>query len=217
MIQINLLEEEKRKARSRPAVEPTKPLIYLAFAIVLAAVIFYDIKLFAQVNDLKAKVRVVQNKRKDPTHLAKLDEAAKLEKELEQLNKKQIIIEDLIQNRVEWAKKLGAIRDSLPPDIWVEQILLTNPTNPRETEQTLTIQAATLNHERGLFRTAETMERLNNSEDFMLGFQGDLEGVESRNEAWEKGAQEAPGDTRIWRFSIEARRPLPASEVQKKK
>jgi hypothetical protein len=51
----------------------------------------------------------------------------------------------------------------------------------------------------------------------MAGFEGNLSDVESRSEPWEKDAQEGVGERRIWRFSIEAKRPLPPSEITEKK
>lgn len=217
MIQINLLEEEKRTSRVQPSFDPTKPLIYAGFLIVVAVVLVVDVKMYARLSELRKEKKHYQTLRKDPTHLAKLDQAAELEKALEVLNKKQVIIEDLIKNRIDWSKKLGALRENLPPDIWIERISLKNPTNPRITYQTLTVEAATLNYQRGLFRTAETMEKLGNSKEFMQGFEGDLSDVESRNEPWDKRAQEDPGTRKIWRFTFQAKRPLPPSEIAQDK
>jgi Tfp pilus assembly protein PilN len=206
MIQINLLEEQKQKAKARAKVDPQKPLALFLCLVAVGAVLFYDIRTYTHYKSLQKAKAEIERQRREPAHVAQLAKADELESELDRLNKKKVIIEDLITNRINWSQKLGALRDSLPNDIWIEKVSLQGDPNPRVTYQTMELEAATLNFERGLNRTAETM----------AGFEGVLEDVESRNELWERGATDGPGTTQIWRFSIQAKRPLPASEVAKK-
>jgi len=217
MIQINLLEEEKRRAKVRPKIDPTKPLVYMGLILVVGAVLLVDVNMYAKVSALRRERRRHEDSRKQVSHLHDLQRAQELEKRQETLNKKQVIIDDLIRHRIDWSRKLGALRDQLPEDIWIERISLKNPTNPRITYQTLTIDAATMRREHGLFQIAKTMESLGESEHFMAGFDGDLSDVQGRDEIWEKGSDEGAGAQRIWRFTIQAKRPLPASELPRKK
>lgn len=216
MIQINLLEEQKQKSKARAKVDPQKPLVLLMCLVAVGAVLFYDIRTYTHYKGLQKARVAIETQRREPAHVAQLAKADELQTELDRLNKKKIIIEDLITNRIHWSQKLGALRDSLPKDIWIEKVSLQGDPNPRVAFQTMELDAATLNYERGLNRTAETMEALGDSSEFMAGFEGVLEDVESRNELWERGATEGPGAAQIWRFSIQAKRPLPASEVAKK-
>lgn len=216
MIQINLLEEQKQKTKAKVKVDPAKPLAMAGCILAVGAVLFFDIRTYTQFKSLQKEKVAIQTKRREVAHVDSLKKADVLETELARLNKKKVIIEDLIANRINWSHKLAALRDTLPKDIWIEKVSLRGDPNPRVTFQTLELEAATLNWERGLNRTAETMEVLGESPEFMAGFEGVLEDVQSRNELWEKSATAGPGTTQIWRFSVKARRPLPASEIAKK-
>lgn len=214
MIEVNLLKEERqRQSRAWEKVDPTKPLLYVAFIAILAAAALLDASLYFKSSGLKIAVKRVQDARKAPQRLEKLAQSDNLQAELDKINRKAVIIDDLITHRIDWSKKLAALRDSLPADIWIESIELEAPKNPKDVVQTLKVEAATLNTDRGFARSAETMESLRNSPDFMAGMTGELEDRQASDEPWDKNLQEGGNLAKnVWRFSFVTRRPIPESE-----
>ena len=177
-----------------------------------------DYKFYMDLKSVQADLKRVSKAMESPTHVGKLNEAKELQTELDTLNRKKAIIVDLIENRIHWSKKLGKLRDNLPADIWIERVELSNPGNTRDDPfQTLQIGAATTNYERGYARVAETIERLDASEDFMHGFLPPLIDTEIRNEKWDPSGRDEAVDAMVCRFTFEAKRPLPVTETNQKK
>jgi len=223
MIEINLIQEQKKKATpgagpSRRKVDVQKPLILALFGIAVAAVAAVDYKFYMDLRKVQNELRDINQRMTSPTHVGKLQMAKDLQTELDTLNRKKSIIVDLIENRIHWSKKLGFLRDNLPSDIWIEKIQLTNPSNPREDPfQVLEIGAATTNYTRGYARVAETIEKLDTSTEFMHGFVEPLIDKEIRNEKWDPSEREESVDATVCRFTFQAKRPLPETEkVQRK-
>lgn len=218
MIEVNLLQTDKKRAAAggrQGGFDPTKPLLFLAFAVVLGAAAMLNFTLVLKMKGQEAALEKLVNQRKEPEHLAQLAKADELQEELDKLNRKAVIIEDLITNRINWAKKLSALRDNLPGDIWIEEVELESTKNPKDTVQTLRVEAATLNADRGFARSAETLESLRNSEEFMSGLTGDLDAVQSTNSPWSAASEFENLNQDVWRFTMVAKRPLPESEKPK--
>lgn len=214
MIEINLLQEEKQKRTPAfQGMDATKPLILIAMITVLGLAILYNIQTAFKANAVKSEIAKVKKKMTDITHTEGLKKADELQASLDKLNRKAVIIDDLITHRINWSEKLAALRDTLPSDVWIETIELETPKNPKETIQTLRIEAATMHADRGFARSAETLESLKNSAEFMKGMTGDLEDRQASNEPWDSRLQETDVSPNIWRFSFIAKRPLPESEM----
>ena len=223
MIQINLIQEQKKKSSSasgapRKKVEAQKPFILACMGIAVLAVAAVDYKFFSDLKKVRNEQRDINRVMTSPAHVGKLQQAKDLQAELDTLNRKKAIIVDLIENRIHWSKKLGFLRDNLPSDIWIERIQLTNPANTKDDPfQTLEISAATTNYDRGYARVAETIEKLDTSAEFMQGFVEPLIDKEIRNEKWDPSGRDEAVDTTVCRFTFQAKRPLPETEkVQKK-
>lgn len=214
MIEVNLLQEDRQRGADRGGrVDPTVPLVYIGVIVVLGALALVNANLAFKARALEAEKTRLTNEMKKPEHLEQLKESDRLQAELDKLTRKQVIINDLITNRIDWSKKLAAIRDNLPSDIWIESIELQTPKNPKETFQTFQIEAATVNADRGFARSAETLESLRNSSDFMAGLTGELEHRQGKTELWDPSLEEGEVARNIWRFTFAARRPLPESEI----
>ncbi len=214
MIEINLLHEERQKrAAAFQRTDLTKPLVYIGLIAVLAAVALVNVNLAIKVNGLKSQIAKYKRMMTEVKHLEALKRSDELQASLDKLNRKAVIIDDLITNRIHWSKKLAALRDSLPPDIWVERIELESPKSPKDTMQTLRIEAATAHADRGFARTAETMESLRNSDDFMAGLTGELVDQQSTKEPWDPRGDDVNPANDIWRFSFVAKRQMPESEL----
>ena len=217
MIEINLLRQDKADSGPRRKLDFTKPLIYAGLIVGVTGAAAFNLKLHFEVTDIRRKVADLDRQMNDPEFINRLNEAERLDEELTRFNRKQVIIEDLIKNRIHWSKKLAALRDSLPTDIWIEEIQLEEPKGTNIDHQTLTLEAATLNEARGFAMSAKTMDALLATPEFMEGLAPDIDDTQGIKEAWFKSQQDDPiGQTNIWRFSLEARRPLPESEKKKK-
>jgi Tfp pilus assembly protein PilN len=214
MIEINLLQEEKQKRTPLiPRVDPTKPLLVMGLIVVVGAIALVNIYVAGQSSKVKNEINQIKRKMTAVAHVEGLKKSDELQASLDKLNRKAVIIDDLIKNRIHWSKKLAALRETLPDDIWLETIELENPKNPKDTQQTLRIEAATVHADRGFARSAETMESLKNATDFMAGLTGELEDRQASNEPWDDQAQNADMVSNIWRFSFVAKRQLPESEL----
>jgi Tfp pilus assembly protein PilN len=214
MIEINLLQEERQKRASAfQRTDLTKPLVFIGLITLLAAAVLVNVSLALKVNGIKSQISKYKRMMTEIRHVESLKKADELQASLDKLNRKAVIIDDLITNRIHWSKKLSALRDSLPGDIWVERVELESPKTPKDTMQTLRIEAATAHADRGFARTAETMESLRNSADFMAGLTGELVDQQSTKEPWDpRGEEQNPADN-IWRFSFVAKRQMPESEL----
>lgn len=212
MIQVNLYQPVKKAKKVRPKVDPTKPLILFAMFAIVAAAGIINFHFYAKVKGIRLEIRRIDNQMNNATFVADLEKANTLQLELDKLNRKANIIDDLITKRIHWSKKLAAVRDVLPEDIWIERIELADPTNPKDNFQTLSVDAATVHVARGMARIAETIDRLRESEDFMEGFYGDIEDRRATAEPWDKTDMEGIGATAVWRFTVQARRELPQAE-----
>lgn len=214
MIQINLLQEEKQKrGPALQGVDATKPLIFIGMITVLGLAILYNAQLAIKSSGIRNEIAKTKKKMTEIAHTEALKRADDLQVSLDKLNRKAVIIDDLITHRINWSKKLVALRDCLPSDVWIETIELETPKNPKETIQALRIEAATVHADRGFARSAETMESLKNSADFMEGLTGDLEDRKASNEPWTTSSEAGEVSPSIWRFSFIAKRPLPESEL----
>ncbi len=214
MIEINLLQEERQKrAAAFQRTDLTKPLIFIGLIAVLAAAALVNVSLAIKVNGIKAQIAKYKKMMTEIKHVEALKKADELQVSLDKLNRKAVIIDDLITNRIHWSKKLSALRDSLPPDIWIERVELESPKSPKDTMQTLRIEAATSHADRGFARTAETMESLRNSADFMAGLSGEIVDQQSTKEPWDPRDDDANPANDIWRFSFVAKRQMPESEL----
>lgn len=216
MIEVNLLSEEKQHRVSRQRLDPTKPLLFVAFIVIFAAVALIDLYLHSKATAIKSEIKQIKADMNTPKFVESLKQANTLQFELDQLNRKAVIFDDLVTNRIHWSKKLAALRDSLPKDIWVEKINLENPKNPKITFQTLRIEAASVHTGRAFAREAETMDSIRNSDEFMEGFDGDPLSVKGVVEPWDKSDLEGVGGRKVWRFSFKLQRSLPESEIAKK-
>ena len=129
MIEINLIQEEKKKSAAsgrapRKKLEAQKPLILACFGIAVAAVAAFDYKMYMDLKKVQNDHRAITKQMQSPAHVGKLQEANDLQAELDTLNRKKSIIVDLIENRIHWSKKLGFLRDNLPSDIWIGGIAI---------------------------------------------------------------------------------------------
>lgn len=214
MIEVNLLqvERQQRAGAAYSKADLTKTLIYMGFIAVVAAAALVDAGLYFKNSGLKANLVKIKRQRNEASHMAKLVEADRLQVELDKLNRKAVIIDDLITHRINWSKKLAALRDNLPSDVWIETIELEPTKGPKDILQTLRIEAATIHADRGFARSAETMESLRNSAEFMEGLTGELEDRKASNEPWDSNAQDIDPAQNVWRFSFVVKRQLPESE-----
>lgn len=218
MIEINLLQEESQKRTvAFQRTDLTKPLIFIGLIAALAVVLLINASLAIKVNGIKAKITKIKKAQTEIKHVEALKKADNLQADLDKLNRKAVIIDDLITNRIHWSKKLAALRDCLPSDIWIERVELEPLKSPKDTIQTMRIEAATSHADRGFARTAETMESLRGSADFMAGLTGELVDQQASKEPWDPGAEDLNPANDIWRFSFIAKRALPESELPQTK
>ncbi len=214
MIEINLLQIESQKHKAAyPRTDLTKPLIFIGLIAALAAAALVNASLAIKVNGIKSQTAVIKRKMTEIKHVEDLKKSDELQASLDKLNRKAVIIDDLITHRIHWSKKLAALRDSLPSDIWIERVELESPKSPKDTMQTLCIEAATAHADRGYARTAETMESLRNSTDFMAGLTGELVDKQAVKEPWDSRGKDVNPANDIWRFSFIAKRQMPESEL----
>jgi hypothetical protein len=165
----------------------------------------------------------------------KLVEYADLKKQEDNLLQKQKIIDMLIIKRVAWAPKLNQLSDLLPDNIWLEgvstrqdkkQVDVKTPAGSKSVSTSakkkkitiytdfLVLDAATHKYSEGTAKSAEFMSNLENSSEFMSGFEqiipkgGTLQyflenkvgGISDDIKAYIEAARPT-----VWRFQVECR------------
>jgi len=109
MIEVNLLSEEKQQRVSRQRVDPTKPLLFVAFIVIFAAVALIDLYLHSKATAIKSEIKHIKADMNTPKFVESLKQANTLQFELDRLNRKAVIFDDLVTNRIHWSKKLAAL------------------------------------------------------------------------------------------------------------
>ncbi|MCK4437113.1 hypothetical protein KAU86_04125 [bacterium] len=120
MIEINLLPVSLREKRKRVELPPTTFLLVGGGVLTL---LLLACLVFATSTHLKRR-----NLQKAEEQLRSLqpesDRIAQLKKEKQKLGKKMAIIEQLVDNRVLWARKLNELSNIIPRQVWITSIFV---------------------------------------------------------------------------------------------
>jgi Tfp pilus assembly protein PilN len=125
MIQINLLPEELRKKKANFAEMFSKYKKYQALALPVAGavcvlVVFVALIIIVYPKIQKHKLNKLEAKWK--TLEKQYDEVAKLKKEIKRLQDISDSVNKIASERIQWAKRLNEISDSLPGEIQLIQL-----------------------------------------------------------------------------------------------
>jgi len=122
MIKINLLPQELRKRESIFAKFDISTIslqslpVFNIIAIIVGGLIMLQLAMFFI--GIYSKLSLVSLTRKYNAILPQKNEADRLKKEVDIINKKAAAIDELMAKRFSWAKKLNALSDSVTPGVW---------------------------------------------------------------------------------------------------
>lgn len=122
LITINLLPGDRKRVSFDwvPKVLTIAAVILVASSVM--AVNFYyvigNMALRSRKAGLEGRIAAIQSD---------VERVRAMEKEIDVLHRKQDIINDLVVNRIEWARKLNQLSDILPAQVWLEEVALVVP------------------------------------------------------------------------------------------
>jgi len=119
MIELNLLPQEFRKKKRKKIELPKLPIIPLA-ATIFGILVILQISLMAIIFLLKGQEGRLA-KRWEELRPKKI-ELDKLKKEIGDINKQASAIDELMKERVLWARILNEISSSITPNIWLTSL-----------------------------------------------------------------------------------------------
>ncbi len=122
LIEINLLPPEKRKKiRHGPGLPAVKSFLPLGIGLIAVVIIIHIFLGFALVlnktsyNGLFKKWQSLEPKKK---------EADQLKSEINRMDKKITLVEQLVSARFNWARKLQSLSESIIPGVWLNSFVL---------------------------------------------------------------------------------------------
>lgn len=211
MITINLLPTQ-RKRITAPAPNQAMIMIFALFlaAGALATAYYFRVQL-AERRELKEQLVADQ-----AAYVEDVKIAHQLQAQLDALQQRKKLIEELLYSGPEIARKLNQISDLIPAKIWLEQIKMETTekqeqrvvtTGQTRTSRTvrvettmLTLTGVTEDLTNGPSLVAEFISRLHNSP-FMEDFVGEIRPQYQAQEAWLSTG--GPGGARpVWRFTL---------------
>ncbi|MFH1045461.1 MAG: hypothetical protein V1727_00670 [Candidatus Omnitrophota bacterium] len=119
MIEINLLPTELREKKTLAV-----PQIFQAKLVGIVVLCILATHLLLIVVAAMSAKRLAHFKVKLQTLTPKGKEVAQLQVELNEANKKIPMIEQLMQNRILWSKKLSRVNDLMVPRVWLSEFSL---------------------------------------------------------------------------------------------
>lgn len=212
MITINLLPSQKKKRRTGLDANwlNKAATVFVATILIvasLAVAFFYR----SQLSQAKTEVRTLED-RKDSL-ADEVAEVDRMQAELNKLDQRAEVIEELVYSGPEWARKLNQISDLVPRKIWMERLRVETEISTRteregnRTRQVrvrrtfLYLTGVTQDVANGLTLVAELKSRLENSP-FMEDFKGEIVPTQQAVEPWLERSRSASGLRSVWRFTL---------------
>ncbi len=212
MITINLLPTQRKKVSAPQANQGMILLLAVVLAVGSLAVAYYYRH---EVSVRRAELARIDSEKTAYEPDVKVADA--LQNQLDQLQKRKSLIEQLIFSGPEVARKLNQISDLVPAKIWLEEIrmdvekkqeqrvVLQGETRTSKTVivefTTLSMTGVTEDITNGPTLVAEFISRLQNSP-FMHDISGEIKPLYQGEEGWIANSQDSGGKRPVWRFRI---------------
>ena len=133
MIELNLLPQEFRKKKRKKIELPKLPIIPFA-AVIFGVLIVLQVSLMGIIFLLKGQEARLGKKWEEV--LPKKSEMDKLKKEIGDINKQADAINNLMKERVLWARILNEISSNITPNIWLTFLSYDEKTEKKQVKQT---------------------------------------------------------------------------------
>ena len=193
MITINLLPKEIQKEKDLSSLKWMASTVLIALLVLL-----FLLWMFAGIHLQARKVRLGGLERKWTELRPQVEKVNKLEERRKTLQIRVALVDNLLQNRLIWARKLSDISRLLPDGVWLNNLRVEKQGEPSVKTLIINGTAVSMKGQEVLDLIGMFMARLESDEDFFADFVSLKPGSSSRDN---KGTVSAMNFELVLRFA----------------